>query len=123
MNNKHLVFVYGSLMEGLTNHALLLGAEKLGAAETAPEYRMYNLGLYPAIVRGGSIAIKGEVYSVTDEVLAALDRLEGHPDYYKRSKCVSTPWGKASVYMLPEALVVECEQVASGDWFDVVKQF
>lgn len=118
-----LVFVYGSLLRGLFNSSLLDSSELLGTAESAPKYRMYNLGLYPGVCKGGQVAIQGEVYKVDEITLANLDALEGHPDYYKRSKCVQTEWGVASMYVLPEALAVDCEQVTSGCWRDMQATF
>ena len=46
--------------------------------------------------------------------LRALDRLEGHPDYYRR-QTIATPYGDAFIYVLvaaPQQRVV----IASGCW-------
>lgn len=77
----NLVFVYGSLLEGLFNNRLLqAGNAKLVARTfTTQRFKMYDLGAFPACVpdeRG--TCIHGEVYSVDDATLARLDRLEGY---------------------------------------------
>jgi gamma-glutamylcyclotransferase (GGCT)/AIG2-like uncharacterized protein YtfP len=74
-----LVFVYGTLKRGGSNHHHLAGQEFVAPARTGPGYRLYQLGEYPGLVAspGATAAITGEVWSVDDACLAALDRLEG----------------------------------------------
>ena len=75
-----LVFVYGTLKRGLSNHRWLRGQTFLGEARTVPRYRMFDLGGYPGMVLeegedGG--AIEGEVWEVDEKGLRGLDKLEG----------------------------------------------
>jgi gamma-glutamylcyclotransferase (GGCT)/AIG2-like uncharacterized protein YtfP len=82
-----LLFVYGTLKRGCSNHHHLAGQQFVGAARTTPGYRLYDLGGYPGIVaqpddREGVI---GEVWTVDDEALHALDEFEGvHEGLYRR---------------------------------------
>ena len=82
-----LLFVYGTLKRGCSNHRHLAGQRFVGLARTPPGYRLYNLGGYPAIVakpddRDGVV---GEVWSVDNEALAQLDGFEGvHEGLYRR---------------------------------------
>jgi gamma-glutamylaminecyclotransferase len=72
------LFVYGTLLRGECRQDRLAGEEFVGAAATAPEYRLYDVGEYPALVvadRGTSIA--GELWLVGDEALRELDDVEG----------------------------------------------
>ena len=95
---SHLVFVYGSLKKGFgNNYHLQENAEYLGDFVTEPIFTMYSLGGFPAIREKGRTPITGEVYRVGS--LSSLDRLEGHPTFYKRQE-ISTPYGKAWVYIL-----------------------
>ena len=80
------VFVYGSLLRGESNHRVLGGSKMVGIG-LLPDAVMYDLGSYPAVVRGEGCVV-GEVYEVTTDVLRALDRLEGHPHFYRRTECV-----------------------------------
>lgn len=123
MSKKTLVFVYGSLMRGLFNSKLLDGSKLLGKHETDPKFKMFNLGMFPGVTGGGDTPIKGEVYEVDSETLNSLDILEGHPTFYKRTKCVQTAWGKASMYILASDMAVDCERVPSGNWHDVRTTF
>jgi gamma-glutamylaminecyclotransferase len=76
-----LVFVYGTLKRGDCRHRFMAGGRFLGLATTAPGYRMYHLGEYPALVEdptGGQV--EGEVFEVSDATLRLLDEVEGVAD-------------------------------------------
>lgn len=78
------VFVYGTLMRGQINHSYYLSKSKfLGIAEL-PNYAMYAVSSFPGIVTEPSGKVKGEVYSVTVEILRKLDCLEGEGSLYLR---------------------------------------
>ena len=98
----HLVFVYGSLLRGQSNHECLEGARYVGETRTPSGYQLYDLGYYPAAVPAASGTIKGEVYAVDAWGLAILDRLEGYPGYYDRY-LIETEHGTAWMYFLAEA--------------------
>ncbi|MGH2406600.1 MAG: allophanate hydrolase-related protein [Candidatus Limnocylindrales bacterium] len=66
-----LLFVNGTLMNGLKLHPNLAGATFLGAFRTAPKYRMHSIGdVHPGMyeVARGGVAIAGELYELPDEV-------------------------------------------------------
>ncbi|MGI8547281.1 MAG: gamma-glutamylcyclotransferase family protein [Gemmatimonadaceae bacterium] len=82
------LFAYGTLQRSFQNHYILSssaqGARFLGTGMTTEHFALYldeipyisdRLDLYP---------VKGEVYDVDDSTLAAVDHLEGHPDWYER---------------------------------------
>ncbi|MBN8422815.1 MAG: gamma-glutamylcyclotransferase [Verrucomicrobia bacterium] len=72
-----LVFVYGTLKRGGSNHAWIEKQQFVAEARTAPLYRLYDLGGYPGMVRAeDGISIQGEVWSVDEEGLIKLDVLE-----------------------------------------------
>lgn len=111
-----LVFVYGSLKRGFHNHGLLNNPESefIGECDTPPEFTMYDLGSFPAIVPEGETPIQGEVFRVSGRVFGNLDMLEGFPSFYNR-KLINTPYGEAWVYFIPEATRMS-KVVASGVW-------
>ena len=51
----------------------------LGAARTAPRYRLYRRNWYPCLVEDGprGYAVEGELWHVAEDALAALDQYEG----------------------------------------------
>jgi gamma-glutamylaminecyclotransferase len=79
VNPCTLLFVYGTLKRGCSNHGLLAGQRFIGVARTAPGYRLYDLGSYPGLVADAADArgVIGEVWSVDPPALLRLDELEG----------------------------------------------
>jgi gamma-glutamylcyclotransferase (GGCT)/AIG2-like uncharacterized protein YtfP len=94
------LFVYGSLMRGEANHRLLAGAEALGAARTAAEFELVDLGPYPGLVAGGGSAVVGELYRVDGGIVVRLDAFEGHPGYFRRSPIRLVDGRPAEAYLL-----------------------
>ena len=82
--SQRKVFVYGTLMSGEDNHYHLQNSTFLSLA-TVHGYDMYDVGWYPAIVRGQN-SIKGELYQVPVEDMGVIDTLEGEGSLY-RKKC------------------------------------
>lgn len=111
---SHLVFVYGSLRQGMGNHRVLGDAEFLGNA-TIEGWAMVSLGAYPAIYRCDGLSVIGEVYRCDDLTFARLDLLEGYPSFYNRSQ-VATAWGDAWVYHFEGSKVKGLPAVVGGDW-------
>ena len=82
---EHTVFVYDTLRKGFHNNNLLDNTRFVCKAKTADKYTMRVLGTVPFVDKNTkSIVITGEVYIVSDEVLANLDMLEAHPNWYNR---------------------------------------
>src|SRR5580658_691009 len=96
-----LVFVYGTLKRGGSNHFLLAGQQFVGAARTRAGFALYDLDGYPGMVVDASAAegIAGEVWSVDAACLAELDRLEGTGEgLYRRDKIpLEAPFADESV--------------------------
>ena len=130
----HRVFVYGSLLRGLHNHHLLQTAKlvKAPARTAADSYVLVDSGSgFPfalSAARAGEAAraiLLGEVYEVSDAVLAQLDALEGHPDWYKRSqRKIEGEDEPAWIYLMEDAAQLAAIRrnaaryltVAAGDW-------
>ena len=71
-----LVFVYGTLRRGGSNHFRMEGAEFVSEATVAG--RMYRIDWYPGLVLDDAgDEIHGEIFAVDAEQLAALDIFEG----------------------------------------------
>ncbi|MGO8992060.1 MAG: gamma-glutamylcyclotransferase [Polyangiaceae bacterium] len=114
---NHLVFVYGSLMRGQGNHRLLERARFVRAAHTSAAFTLVDLGAYPGLLAGGTTAVRGEVYVADDETLAALDRLEGHPNFYRRQGiALKSARERVEAYLLPAERYASYPMVVGGDW-------
>ena len=83
---NHYLFTYGTLKNGFSNHHLLDGAEYIGAAKTLEKYSLFESGI-PYVFKGEVVShIFGEVYRVDNPTLKIIDRLEGHPEWYRREE-------------------------------------
>lgn len=78
----HRIFVYGTLKRGDVRAYLLEGQRFVGDIKTAPRYKLFNTGEYPALVEADTlgvagVSIVGELWEVDDDCLARLDIEEG----------------------------------------------
>ncbi|WP_338869466.1 gamma-glutamylcyclotransferase family protein [Myxococcus stipitatus] len=110
------VFVYGTLLSGEPNHRLLRGARLIGPARTHPHFTLHDYGPFPALAPDGNHAIEGEVYEVDALILAALDRLEGHPRFYERTPIALDGAGRVEAYLFPKERLTDRPIIESGCW-------
>jgi gamma-glutamylcyclotransferase (GGCT)/AIG2-like uncharacterized protein YtfP len=121
-----LVFVYGTLRRGASNHFRMNGAEFVRSGILRG--RMYRFGWYPGLVvdpRGDDLI--GEVYAVGPELLAALDLFEGLSageivgSEYQRVRVTITGGEPPIEAWVWEWLgpVDEQQRIAGGDWLGV----
>ncbi len=114
-----LLFVYGTLMQGMRNHLYLEKAKFVGAAKTKPEYELLYNGSIPA-VRAGSTAVTGELYEVDDAILASLDVLEEVNTKLYEKREIDVGGKNAIIYLGGTIFNFDTWQaVPSGDFHDV----
>lgn len=113
---RTLVFVYGTLLAGESNHRYLARAQLVAETRTQPAFSLHDLGPYPGLVPGGAHPVAGEVYAVDEVTLAALDRLEGTPDFYQRTSIVLENGATVETYILTPDQVAGHPILASGSW-------
>lgn len=118
------LFVYGSLKAGFPLHGIIEGHEFLGVFKTFPDYRLYDLGAFPALVparRGRQVM--GEVYLVDEEIVNYLDVVEGvnrglysrvQIDVHDQLGVVVPVW----TYILLRDLGFGGREIVSGEWVD-----
>lgn len=91
------VLVYGTLKSRQYNNDLMqrAGARFVGFDYIAGSFKLVDLGAFPAAyfiepsaTKGGfpNNHIYGEIWAVPSEMIAELDYMEGHPNFYKRVK-------------------------------------
>jgi gamma-glutamylaminecyclotransferase len=110
-----LLFVYGTLRQGERNHAELSGARFVREASTHPRYQLVDMGGFPALLEGGTTAVRGELYEVEEHFLPRLDRFEDVPTLYER-KPVSIPGASALGYVMRREVARTAPLIPSGDW-------
>ncbi len=111
---RNRVFVYGTLRSGFGNHHYVAKSAFCGPAATRhPNYVMTTNGI-PFVCEAApddpdAARIYGEIYEVDDETLAALDRLEGHPRWYRREIRKFVLWQPTSGRAVWDAWIYLCD--------------
>jgi gamma-glutamylcyclotransferase (GGCT)/AIG2-like uncharacterized protein YtfP len=113
-----VIFVYGTLRRGQSNHAELGHARFLREVATAPRYELVDLGEYPALLEGGSTAVQGELYEIDEELLAHLDEFEGVPALYQRKSIAlqDVQSARAEGYVMRRRSAGRAPRLRHGDW-------
>jgi len=115
-DHEVLVFVYGTLRHGGSNHFRMEGGALVSPATV--QGSLYRIDWYPALILNAKApTVLGEVYRMPANCLAHLDAYEG-PEYHRLQATATTPDGlelqvwiwewKESIAHLP---IIE-----SGDW-------
>jgi gamma-glutamylcyclotransferase (GGCT)/AIG2-like uncharacterized protein YtfP len=122
-----LVFVYGTLRGGGSNHFRLDDAELLGPAVV--NGRLYRIDWYPGLVLDPSAeTVLGEVYCIRREQLAKLDAFEGISPGTMLGAEYRRVWVTARLVSGEEvsawvwewlAAVNESRRILGGDWLDL----
>ena len=112
-----LVFVYGSLKQGMANHHELGSAIELGRA-SLQGLALYNLGPFPMAVACSEpgVVLHGELYRLSSSQLAALDRFEGTPRLYERLRWPLADGLHCWVYVGRSRQVRHVARIPSGSW-------
>lgn len=82
----YTIFVYGTLRKGFRNHRYLQNTIFIGLAKTVGQYQLRQT-IIPYVSKfqqEGKTQITGEIYQLTKAQLQPVDRLEGHPHFYRR---------------------------------------
>lgn len=122
MKKTDLVFVYGTLRKGGPFSRAMEGSEFIGKGTTAG--KMF-VDRYPVVVDGDENVV-GELYRLSsDRQLASLDRIEGHPSFYKREvRPVEVDGEKhdAWIYMRKiESLSAHAAEVKDNDFANEIR--
>jgi gamma-glutamylaminecyclotransferase len=119
---KTLLFVYGTLKRGCSNHSQLAGQEFVGLARTIPGFTLYDLGGYPGIVVDSTdrTGVIGEVWSVDGDALRRLDHFEGvHEGLYRREPIpLQAPFGGGAVDAYVSVLPVVGRPAVGSEWIE-----
>lgn len=112
------LFVYGTLLTGERDHALLRDAEPLGPAVTRPLYSLFEAGVYAALAAGGSTAVRGELYLVARETVLAIDVAREVPVLFQRARVSLEDATDADAYVMPRENVRGMRRLRRGNWLE-----
>jgi gamma-glutamylcyclotransferase (GGCT)/AIG2-like uncharacterized protein YtfP len=110
------LFVYGLLLKGEREHALLDGAQLLGEARTAPEHTLVDLSFYPALLVGGHVEVLGELYAVSRELRFKLDVHHQCPALFRRVSVNLADGSQAETYAMDDEKVRGKRRLRAGSW-------
>ena len=108
-SGRYRVFVYGTLMKGARNEHIMNDATLVSENARTKEQSFLMLQFNsssspgkqtPGVKHRGQGYVKGEVYEVDDEGLAALDKLEQNGVRYQREEIDMQDGSKAWMYIL-----------------------
>ncbi len=88
VHEAHVVAVYGTLKKGYSNYNWHLNKSTfVGEGVTQDKYPLVISGL-PYLIEQKDLGhnVKVHLFTVNDDVLRGLDRLEGHPTWYERKQ-------------------------------------
>lgn len=115
-----LLFVYGTLKRGCSNHRHLAGQTFVGVARTVAGFHLYDLGGYPGIaaVAADRTGVVGEVWSVDAAALAQLDVFEGvHEGLYRRAPiALEPPFAAQTIHAYFPALGTAGRPELGSEW-------
>ena len=90
---KNKVFVYGTLKAGFGNNILLKDSKLIEPEAYVVDWKMYSMfsNAFPVAVpisegQAKTHLIKGEVYEIDNSTELKLDRLEGYPNFYQKTR-------------------------------------
>jgi gamma-glutamylcyclotransferase (GGCT)/AIG2-like uncharacterized protein YtfP len=110
------LFVYGTLLSGEREHDLLAGADFAGPAVTLPKYTLVDLGVYPALVPRGAVAVTGELYLIDRKLRFALDVKREVPVLFQRIAMELANGEPAEAYAMRDEQVRGRRRLHGGDW-------
>ena len=117
-----LLFVYGTLKRGCSNHRQLAGGTFIGAARTRPGYTLYDVGGYPGLVKksGHRPGVSGEVWSVNKRHVAKLDHFEGLPEgpYRREPVPLRAPFAGQKIEAYVYAAPIDGLPPVGSEWIE-----
>jgi gamma-glutamylcyclotransferase (GGCT)/AIG2-like uncharacterized protein YtfP len=110
------LFVYGLLLQGEREHALLEGAPLIAEARTVPGHTLVDLDFYPVLLLGGQVAVVGELYGITRELRFKLDVHHQCPALFRRVGVKLSDGSEAETYVMDDDKVRGKRRLRGGSW-------
>lgn len=110
------LFVYGLLLQGEREHALLEGAPLLAEARTVPSHTLIDLDFYPVLLVGGQVSVVGELYGVTRQLRFRLDVHHQCPALFRRVTVKLLDGTEAETYVMDDDKVRGKRRLRGGSW-------
>lgn len=115
-SERVLIFAYGLLLKGESEHSLVAKAEFVGEVRTKPAFTLVDLGVYPALVVGGSTAVLGELYGMDKQTRFVLDVRHQCPVLFQRVSIELECGSVVDTYAMRDEQVRGKRRLKYGDW-------
>jgi gamma-glutamylcyclotransferase (GGCT)/AIG2-like uncharacterized protein YtfP len=110
------LFIYGTLLPGERDHALLSAAEHLGPASTEPAFQLVEVGAYAALVADGKVSVHGELYATDLQTRRQIDIARQVPILFQRVPISLADGTTVEAYVMTAEQVRGKRRLAHGDW-------
>lgn len=80
------ILVYGTLKKNCSNHHFMFKSKYIKNTKIKGSLYLKKDRYFPHLILEGEDLIECEIYEVSENCLAYLDRLEGHPTFFKRKE-------------------------------------
>ena len=115
---KVRLFVYGNLLSGQRDHAVLETAELLERTQTEPHYTLVDIDLYAVLIADGKTAVHGELYLLDPMHLARVDALRQVPWLFQRHSVTLADGSLAETHFMTFEQVRGKRRLAHGNWLE-----
>jgi gamma-glutamylcyclotransferase (GGCT)/AIG2-like uncharacterized protein YtfP len=115
---KVRLFVYGNLMSGQRDHAILQSAEWLCRTQTEARYTLVDIDIYAALIDDGKTAVHGELYLIDHMHLARVDTLRQVPHLFQRRSVSLDDGSLAEAHFMMLEQVRGRRRLGHGNWLE-----
>ncbi len=115
MSDEILFFAYGSLLPGEMHHAHIVNCKHVGAGRTADQYRLVDLGQFPALISGDRV-VAGELYLISRGDRFRLDSLKENGRVFERGTVVLSDGRTAEAYFMDPDKLRGRRRLTCEDW-------
>lgn len=110
------LFVYGTLMNGERDHAVLDGMTFVDHVRTVPRYTLVDIDVFAVMLEGGTTVIHGELYCLEAGQLARVHAFQQVPHRYYEGPVTLENGISAITHFMRMEQVRGRRRLTTGNW-------